>query len=103
MRDAVPEMGPPRVAGWIDGAKRIVPDVAVAVVALQVAWGLDERIRGHEPSEERVVDPAVHVNERKLIQMLMRGEATVGRDPKERVARIARAVALAALPVAFIG
>src|SRR6266511_1730128 len=75
--DAVPNIGPPRETRRVDRPERVIPDVAIPVVALQIARGLNERIRSREPPEERVVDSAVHVNQHQLIQVLMTRESPV--------------------------
>src|SRR5437773_1290679 len=46
------------------------------------------RIRRYEACEQRMVDPSIHVNQLKLIQVLLCGEATVGGVANDRVARI---------------
>ena len=55
--------------------ERIVHDVAVAVVALQVVRELHERGGLQEAAEGRVVDASVHVDDAHRVDHLVTGEA----------------------------
>jgi hypothetical protein len=49
----------------------------VAVVALDVARELQDRVGAEEASDERVVDARVHVDQAELVHRLMAGEAVI--------------------------
>ena len=46
-------------------------------MALQIIRRLYIRIRTHKPTNERVINPAIHVDDAHLIDVLMHGEASV--------------------------
>ena len=48
-------------------------------MALQIIRRLYIRIRTHKPTNERVINPAIHVDDAHLIDVLMHGKASVYR------------------------
>lgn len=63
--------------------QRVVVDVAVAVQALRGVRVLDIRIGRQEAAQDRIVHPAIHMNQPQLVQVLVAGEAAVGVDGGE--------------------
>lgn len=64
----------------IDELKRVVVDVAVAVVSLQVVGPVDVCIRAEEPPQERIINSAVHVNG----QIQARKREREGKEPQSK-------------------
>ena len=49
----------------------------IAIKALQIIRRLYIRIRTHKPTNQRVINPAIHVDDAHLIDVLMHREASV--------------------------
>lgn len=66
------------VAVGVGDAERVVDDVGVAVPRLPVERIGHERIGAHHAPDQRIVHPAVEVNEADIGQLLLAGEAADG-------------------------
>ena len=68
-----------QIAAWVGVSEGVIEDVAVAVVALDVAFELDEGVGADEAAYRGVVDAAVHVDELEGVEHFVPGKAAVAR------------------------
>jgi hypothetical protein len=80
--------------------ERIVHHIGIAVIALQVALGLDEGVGAHEAPYQWVIHPSVHVNQAHLVQVLAPGKAALG---AQAVGGVGRAGGVPALALGVVG
>ena len=73
-----PHLLKPPVPRRIPVGKRIVVGVAVAIQPLAAEGSLNERVRGEEPPQDRIVFPRVHVDKPHFVVHLVTREATGG-------------------------
>src|SRR5690554_1214137 len=58
--------------------ERVIPDVAVPIIALGVAGCLDERVGLEEAGQSWIVNPSIHVNQAHFVQLFMAGVTAAG-------------------------
>ncbi len=85
------------VSARISRCQRIIPDIGIAVVGLQVVRRLNVRVGTDEASHQRVVHPPVHVHQSHLIHHLMAGIAVVHVRTGQCIARVCRPIQVAPL------
>ncbi len=62
---------------WVGVLQRVVHAVGISVEVLGAAWILHVVVNREEGAGDGVIDPAVHVDESEVRQMLVSGEAAV--------------------------
>lgn len=71
--------------------------IGIPVVPLDGVHAVDVRVGTDKPPNQRVIHPAIHVDQAEIIQVLMAGVAVVGGDAFQGVGSVVGAVAIAAL------
>ena len=71
--------------GRVRVSQRIILDIAVAIKALKFVWVGNHIVRTHEPPDQRVINPPVHVDDSHLIEVLMLGIAAIGLLAHDRI------------------
>lgn len=98
-----PGISQPVIPAGVGEHQRVIHDIAITIIRLQVLRILYLRIRTDEASDQRVVDTAIHVDQTEFVYVFVVGEAAFGVDANYSVVGVGGAVREATFAVGFIG